>query len=192
MCKKEFNDSTLTISKAEKQHSQEIVDLLLAAWLYVYPNEQYQITETAIRKKFGEVDKKSLSISNFLDSIRNNSDITYLVAEIDGKIAGFLYSTKVTDNLYINALYVHPNRHRLGVGNALLREGIMLNQGIHHAAVDVISYNEQAIAFYRKHDFVIHGPSQTPFGQFPDGKTVPEIQMVKNFTDSDIINTFSI
>lgn len=187
--KEEIVDSTITISKADKRHSKGIVDLLLSAWLYTYPNEHYKITEAIIIKKFGDVDQKVISITKFLDSIRNTSEVTYIVAEVDRKISGFLYSTKSTDNLYINALYVHPDYHRIGVGSTLLREGIMLNQGIRLATVDVILYNEQALEFYSKHNFIIQGLSKTSFGLFPDGITVPEIQLIKDCTNIEINNS---
>lgn len=174
--------SSLEIHKAEKLHSKEIVSLLLSAWLYTYPNEQYQITESDIRKKFGGIDEKNIRISDYLDSIRGNTDVTYLVALLNSKVCGFLYSTRAQGDLYINALYVHPEYHRGGAGSSLLNEGITLNYGVGHIIVDVVSYNEQAIAFYRKHGFVVQGSSQTSFGQFFGGKSVPEIQMIKDCT----------
>lgn len=190
--KEEIAHSTLTILKADKQNAKEIVALLLTAWLHTYPNEQYQITEEVIRKKFGEADRKIKMIGDFLESIQGNSEVTYLVAEEDGGISGFLYSAKTNNDLYIHALYIHPERHRKGIGSSLLLEAIALNNGIDHVIVDVVSYNEQAIAFYRKHNFVIQGPSQTPFGQFPNGIIVPEVQMIKDCTDSGAFSTLSI
>jgi len=177
-------EGDIVIAKARVRDAADIANILLAAWLYTYPNEEYQITEADVRKKFGEIDRRIIGINRFLDSTQSNTTITYLVAQLKAEISGFIYCIKTQDNLNINSLYVHPKYHRLGIGSSLLREGIILNPGINHATLDVVSYNTQAIAFYRRHDFVIQGPSQTPFSQFPDGKTIPEIRMIRACSDT--------
>jgi ribosomal protein S18 acetylase RimI-like enzyme len=184
MKEKFLTDSMVTITKADRRNSKEIVDLLLAAWLHTYPNEIFQITEKDLKKKFGDVEEKIIKIDNFLDSSRNSSDITYLVAKMTGNIYGFVYATKLQTELYINSLYVHPEHHRNGIGSLLLQEVITQNHGCNHAIVDVVAYNEKAITFYSKHGFVVQGTSQTAFGKFSNGKIIPEIHMIKNLSDS--------
>jgi len=180
-------NSSVTVSKAGRRHAEKIVDLLLAAWIHTYPNEQFHIRKTDVREKFGDINRKVIRIGKFLDSIRELSEITYLVAEKDGNVSGFLYALNMNRELYINALYVHPDRQRAGIGNLLLQKGITLNQGMSRVIVDVVAYNGPAVAFYKKHGFLVQGPSETPFGKFPNGIVVPEIRMVKNCVRSNSV-----
>ncbi|OGG09385.1 hypothetical protein A2154_01195 [Candidatus Gottesmanbacteria bacterium RBG_16_43_7] len=172
----------ITITKADRSQSREIVDIILAAWLYSYPNDVYRITAADVRSKFGSVAEKELSIGSFLESINTNANVSYLTASSGGVLSGFIYATSSQYELYINALYVHPKYHRQGIGGSLLQAVFTANTGIERAVVDVVSYNFQAIAFYKKYGFITCGESETPFGRFPEGKIIPEIIMKKNFT----------
>lgn len=176
----------IEVEKAEKQHSTDIVNILLAGWLYAYPNDQYLVTVQQVRDKFGDINEKINKIGSFIESIRASSYVNYLIAKIDTKVVGFLYARKMSAGLYIDALYVDPIYHRTGIGSSLLCAVATLNHNSSHITVDVVTYNEQAISFYQKYGFVIQGQSQTPFGQFSDRITVPEIRIVKNLTKVEI------
>ncbi|MDP2585845.1 MAG: GNAT family N-acetyltransferase [Candidatus Levybacteria bacterium] len=175
--------NNIIIKRAEKKNASEITKVLLSSWLYAYPNETYQISESEIREKFGDVEEKTAGIGNFLESIQDRSDVNYLIAEVNHKVTGFIYAFRPqTQLLYINALYVDPDFHRTGIGSSLLSKLISLNQNISQISVDVVSYNTHAISFYEKKGFLYQCQSKTPFGHFPNGKTVPETHMVKSLS----------
>lgn len=190
--KEDDADSTIMISQAYRKHAEQIVTLLLATWLRTYPNDQFHVREEDVREKFGSVHAKVASIGDFLDSIRNMSDVTYLIAADASCVSGFLYATKAGSELYISALYVDIDHQRAGIGSSLLRHAMMVNHDINRAVIDVVSYNTQAIAFYRKHDFVMLGLSATPFGHFPNGIVVPEVRMIKSCACADTMATVSV
>jgi len=167
------------VRKATKEHAGDIVRLLFNAWVQTYVNSEYQITELDIQRKFGDLSEKIQDIGQFIENSTNQSNINYLVAIVNGEVSGFIYATKNKSELYINALYVDPNSQRGGIGTSLLHETINNNQMVDVIVVDVVSYNEKAIAFYEKNGFIKQGQSNTAFSKFPDGKVVPEIRMIK-------------
>lgn len=171
------------IKPASGVHAEDIVNLLHESWLKVYPSVMYGITSCDLDKKFGDPKKKIVKISKFIDENLANPVITYLIAETNTGLVGFIYANREGDDLYINALYIDSNHQRRGIGSALIESCIQQNIGIESISVDVVAYNEQAIAFYLRNGFHILGDSHTSFGKFPDGKIVPEIRMLKNIGD---------
>ncbi len=89
----------------------------------------------------------------------------FLVTERDGAIAGFILGV-VTDigSLRILLLCVLPRWQRQGVGSALLRS--ICTGDVRHVYLEVRRDNEGAIAFYRRHGFVVteHLPDFYPDG----------------------------
>jgi GNAT superfamily N-acetyltransferase len=80
-----------------------------------------------------------------------------LVAEHQGAVAGFAlwflnYSTWTgRHGIYLEDLYVTPQRRRHGYGRALLAElaGICVDRGYARLEWSVLDWNEPAIGFYR-------------------------------------------
>lgn len=84
-------------------------------------------------------------------------------AFIDGKLGGFLISTRhADDNREIDWMMVHPSHHGLGVGAALMRSGIEWLDATRPQWLNVVAHNERAISFYRKFGFEIDGPLTPP------------------------------
>lgn len=57
----------------------------------------------------------------------------------------------------MEALFVHPAWHRLGIGRRLARHAVV---ELGATAVDVNEQNEQAVAFYRRLGFEVEGRSE--------------------------------
>ncbi len=80
-----------------------------------------------------------------------------LVAESDGQVAGFAlffhnYSTFLTrPGMYLEDLFVLPDRRRQGHGRDLLRAvaRIAVERGCGRLEWSVLDWNEQALRFYR-------------------------------------------
>jgi putative acetyltransferase len=70
-----------------------------------------------------------------------------------GALVGFL---GVTDGK-IEALFVHPSWHRVGVGRRLADHAVA---ELEARAVDVNEQNEQAVAFYLRLGFKVEGRSE--------------------------------
>ena len=80
----------------------------------------------------------------------------------------------------IQALYVLPHYQNKGVGKRLLQTALDWFGHTKEVVLNVASYNEKAIAFYRAFGFVPNGPlADTEALQLPSGVRLPEIRMVK-------------
>ncbi|MDH6223755.1 GNAT superfamily N-acetyltransferase [Streptomyces sp. MJP52] len=101
--------------------------------------------------------------------------VVNLVAEHDGRVAGWAClgpnrGPEPGSELY--ALYVDPDRHRTGLGSALLRRCLPAGETVH---VWVVSGNVPALRFYAHHGFAPDG-AREPFAV--DGVEVPEVRYV--------------
>jgi putative acetyltransferase len=74
------------------------------------------------------------------------------VRDLAGHLVGFVGVSEGK----MEALFVHPSRHRLGVGRRLARHAVV---ELGATTVDVNEQNEQAVAFYRRLGFTVEGRS---------------------------------
>jgi len=88
------------------------------------------------------------------------------VRDIAGDLVGFV---GVADRR-MEALFVHPSWHRVGIGRLLARHAIV-ELGV--TAVDVNEQNQQAVAFYVRLGFEVHGRSELD----STGKPFPLLHM---------------
>ena len=75
------------------------------------------------------------------------------VRDLEGALVGFVG----LDGGKIDALFVHPSWHRMGVGRRLTEHAV---EELGATTVDVNEDNEQAIAFYLRLGFQIEGRSE--------------------------------
>ena len=82
-----------------------------------------------------------------------------LIAEVAGKVAGYLMAWKIVDQLHILNIAADPDLRRQGVGKALLfaaaRKAVDL--GMEEITLEVRESNQEARAFYREYGFVPSG-----------------------------------
>lgn len=98
---------------------------------------------------------------------------TVWVAEIDGRVAGFMVF--IDRDAYVDQLYVDPDVLRQGIGTALLalaKAAAPMGIWLH-----TLTYNHRARAFYEKHGFVagperinaVNGQMQVEYRWYPTG-----------------------
>jgi putative acetyltransferase len=86
-----------------------------------------------------------------------------VIAEVDGKMAGFV--TVDPKTLYLDQLVVAPDHWRSGFGAALLAEAKRISPtGLD---LDVNTDNARALSFYRKEGFSITGNGKNPISGKP-------------------------
>ena len=82
-----------------------------------------------------------------------------LIAEIGGKVVGYLMAWKIVDQLHILNIAADPDLRRRGVGTALLfaaaRQALAL--GMEEITLEVRESNREARAFYHQYGFVPTG-----------------------------------
>jgi N-acetylglutamate synthase-like GNAT family acetyltransferase len=86
-----------------------------------------------------------------------------VVAEIDGRIAGFAVVLDQDDMAELDGLFVEPELWRRGIGLALVEDAV------HHArsrglSLMTVVANPGAQEFYERCGFTVEGTAQTRFG----------------------------
>lgn len=82
-----------------------------------------------------------------------------LVAEIGGKIAGYLFTMLVPPEMHLLDIAVAPDFRRSGVGRLLMEQMFKKakEKGCTVCTLEVRSGNTSAIAFYGKFNFILKG-----------------------------------
>jgi ribosomal protein S18 acetylase RimI-like enzyme len=111
---------------------------------------------------------------------------TYLVAEAEQAIAGFLRlapPTTLPENahvLEVSALAVHPDHRRIGVGSALLTATASRarDRGARKLTLRVLSTNKPAMSLYERNGFECEGVLRREF--LIDGVYVDDVIMARH------------
>ena len=86
-----------------------------------------------------------------------------LVAEIDGRIAGFAVLLDQDGRAEIDGLFVEPDLWRRGIGSAMVEESVHAARRRGLSLVTVIA-NPSAKDFYKRCGFTVEGAADTRFG----------------------------
>lgn len=95
------------------------------------------------------------SEESFAQEIRENRMAFYIVAEIDGRMAGYAGLWCIVDEGHITNVAVHPDFRRRGVGEALISVLLdhTIKNGILSHTLEVRVSNTPAISLYSKFGF---------------------------------------
>lgn len=102
-----------------------------------------------------------------------------LVAKDGDKVVGHCFVIKEETYNKLQVLYVLPDYQGLGVGSLLANKGMEWLGTERDIAIEVVSYNTEAIEFYKKLGFEIKGNAHNEVTELPSGKIMPEILMIK-------------
>ena len=91
------------------------------------------------------------------------SDAHFIVAEMDGRVVGFLHYDSEGSEPELHRIYLEPGLKRRGIGSAVLRElHERLSPGASYILM-VIAANVPAVTFYQRHGLVedrrVDGPT---------------------------------
>jgi ribosomal protein S18 acetylase RimI-like enzyme len=86
-----------------------------------------------------------------------------LVAEIDGRIAGFAVVLDQDGRAELDGLFVEPQRWRQGIGSALVEEAVHDARSRGLSLMTVVA-NPGAKEFYERSGFTVEGSAETRFG----------------------------
>ena len=169
----------INISLARPEDAKEAQLVFYQTWLHTYPNEEHGITLDAIKQRYaGRLTDEG--IARFADKIANPEPNTqFLVARQDNKIIGACRLRKDDMQNQLGAIYVLPEWQRLGVGDKLWQEAQRFFDADKDIVVNVATYNNKAINFYKKLGFVDTGKrfSEENFRLAGD-VSLPEMEMV--------------
>lgn len=92
-----------------------------------------------------------------------------LVAEMEGRIAGYVITRILPRHGDLASLAIHPDYHRLGIGSALLEatEERVMGYGKKKITIEVRKTNITGLAFWKKMGFITFGKHP---GFYEDGE----------------------
>lgn len=86
-----------------------------------------------------------------------------LVAELDGRLAGFASILDNQDKAELDGLFVEPDLWRQGIGSALVESATLEARHRGLSLITVVA-NPAAEAFYARCGFTVEGATETRFG----------------------------
>ncbi len=166
--------SEILVRPAVLEDVPAIVGVRYRSWLCAYPNERYGITAQDIESL--ELDGPS-SCGRWRRRVGGPrpGERTW-VGERDGAVRGFLHAHDA-NGPWVNSFYVDPPAWRSGIGRALLATALEYFGPGASVGLQVVTYNDRAIAFYRAMGFVLSEEASPPAAPFPNGKLMPTVRM---------------
>lgn len=170
----------ITIERAQPDDAEEIQNVFYRTWLATYPNTVPGVTVDDVDEYYKEklseegIKKSSKRIEEGL----NLENQRFLVAKVNGKIAGVCLATVFEDKNQLNAIYVLPEFQGKGLGYKLWGEVLKFIDHTKDTIVQVVTYNTGAIEFYRRIGFEDTGKRWTDEKfKMKSGATFPEMEM---------------
>jgi ribosomal protein S18 acetylase RimI-like enzyme len=165
-----------TISRTQPNDVESALRMRAQSWLDTYPNEENGVSEDFVRTRIQtwmdpvRVETQRMSVEN-----ADDSRVLHRVARDEqGNIVGMIAASKERPFQKIHALYVDKAHHGTGVAAQLMNESLAWFDSGRPVVLEVASYNDRAIAFYRKHGFSELKGSEHLFAD-----EVPAIDMVR-------------
>jgi ribosomal protein S18 acetylase RimI-like enzyme len=172
--------SDVTILDAVPEDVTGILTVRRVTWLATYPNIKFGILYQDIKNS---LDKRDIgAIEKWQIRIKEDVYSHTWVANTQSHIVGFISAGKADNHHCIKALYILPDYQHAGIGKELMGRALKWLGNNLKITLEVVSYNSKAINFYRKFGFVENGPTICEVGELPNGKHLPEIEMIKNIS----------
>ena len=169
----------LKIEIATLEDAEGILNVQRNTWLCVYPNTEHGISKQDIQEK---IDGFELKWWKKIASSNNKTGKRVWVAKLNNETVGFGGAMKEGEMNRLTSIYVLPNCQRKGVGKALIEEILKFLGEEKPIVIEVVSYNDKAINFYKKFGFVKNRDiTPTRHAKLPSGKMMPEIEMIRRF-----------
>lgn len=184
MPKQEVNKPSVEIERAAPDDAEIICDIRDRAWLEAYPNAELGITPEDIKLNAQGRDGVFVPrrIAHLKDKLANDdgTGLTTFVAKVDGKVVGYIDPQIDEQNRRsIAAIYVAPEVQGRGIGGQLMQKVLDLYGRDEDIYLEVVSYNKNAIEFYKQFGFEETDAIVPEEESRPDYmKSLPQTEMV--------------
>ncbi len=167
------------IRKATPDDVLGLHHVYFVTWLDTYPNQEFNITKEDIIFKYESrlTPEKIAERKEKISQIGDNEVL--LVAEKEGEVIAVCNAIQSDTHNEIRSIYVMPAYQGLGLGWALWTEAKKIFNNKKETFVNVVSYNEKAINFYKKVGFKSTGKIffDEKF-KMRNGAVMPELKMI--------------
>lgn len=173
--------------KIRKATSDDVLGLhqvYFITWLDTYPNQEFNVTKEDIIFKYeGQLAPEKIAARKEKISQIGNNEVLLLV-EKNGEIVAVCNAIQEDTHNEIRSIYVLPEYQGLGLGWALWTEAKKIFNPQKETIVNVVSYNDKAISFYKKLGFESTGEIFTDERfKLRNGAVMPELRMVMRPTN---------
>ncbi|MEI6352735.1 MAG: GNAT family N-acetyltransferase [Candidatus Nomurabacteria bacterium] len=157
-----------------------IQEVFYKTWFNTYPNKEIGITEEDIEERF----KNRLDDENIQKRIDTLSNLPenqlFLVAKLENKVVGLCRVSKNDEHNKLIAIYILPEYQRMKIGGMLWSKAKDFLDKSKDTIVEVVTYNQNAINFYKKIGFIDTGKRFSEEKQrMPiSGVLIPEMEMI--------------
>ena len=141
-------NSNITIQKATPDDAQGIGEVFYKTWLATYPNEEIGLTEDDVEFKFKD---RHLADGSKYANIPDNQSV--LTAKDGDLVVGICRLVKHEEMNELTVIYVLPEYQGRGIGKMFWNEALKFFDPSKSIIVKVVSYNKNAIEFYKKLGF---------------------------------------
>lgn len=151
----------VVIERARPDDAEVICDIRDQARMAVYPNSELGITADDVRMMSqgpsGEYVPRRIAYLREQLARQDTPEPTF-VAKLDGKVIGYTTIGADDENRrMIHDIYVVPGVQGKGVGSKLMRQALDYFGSDQDIYLEVVSYNHNAIDFYKRFGFVATG-----------------------------------
>jgi ribosomal protein S18 acetylase RimI-like enzyme len=177
--KKKNIENNISISIASIDDVAAIQEVYYKTWLATYPNDEFGITVDDIEDRYKNRLDEDI-ITKRKEKIANPPEGQKLfVAKNGNQVVGICRAVRKSDRNQLQTIYVLPEYQGKGIGFKLWNEARKTFDENKDTYVEVASYNDSAIAFYKKLGFVETGRKfSDEMSKFKSGSMIPEIEMV--------------
>ncbi len=184
MLKPELDTLPIEIERAVPADAEVICDIRDRAWIEAYPNTELGITAEDIKLnaqgRNGEFLPRRIAYLKDELAKDDGTGLTTFVAKADGKVVGYIDPRIDEQNRRrIGAIYVSPEAQGMGIGGKLMAKVLDLYGRDQDIFLEVVSYNQIAIDFYKRFSFEKTDTVVPEEEGRPDYmKSLPQVEMV--------------
>jgi ribosomal protein S18 acetylase RimI-like enzyme len=168
----------IDIAQATPDDVPGMQEVFYRGWLATYPNARHGITVEDIEDLLKDRNLDERVAKRREQAANPPAGETTLVAKLDGNVVGVCRLNAYPDKNQLQAIYVLPEHHGHGIGTKLWQEGQQYLDPRQPTFVEVATYNQQAIGFYKTLGFADTGRRMSnPRFTMKSGAVIPELEM---------------
>lgn len=170
------NADLVEIQEALVSDAKTLSGIQRDVWITTYINKEYGITKEAI---LGKGMGSSIHIAKWEETIVKPQSKTF-IAKVNGIIVGFCFAKKEDNLSRIGSIYILKEFQGKGLGTKLIENAISYLGREKPIVLEVATFNQRAIHFYKKCGFEETGNeiAEEQMVRLQSGIVLPEIEMV--------------